>query len=341
MNTSIFKIKKSLYNYSLNKNEYINQLELLDLEYKQKIKTIYNEYTIKNKRLYKEYNEKIELLREAYVNIYYYKHQNKIDKLDEEYKWKKEKIEEKHIKLDKAIKKENNCKKIHLRMMKSKKININIMSGENRIYNCLYNLIEDLKENFASEKKISLLYEGLIIDMYSIEFLDSIEEIETIDLQLIISNKTLYDLLNENLDLNLDNIKKYLNFFEKTNGIQFITIILNKTLNKSYLNKSHYTIQYYDKIINFISLSINDREILYYNINNNLLFDDEMIPFNENDNDITPLKLLKELIKNKKIKMGFPDSNCPILYQQILNTLTIEEILSLFVILKNMNIKKY
>jgi hypothetical protein len=53
-------------------------------------------------------------------------------------------------------------------------------------YNCLYDLIRDLKDNFNDEKEYAILYEDLCKDIFSIEFLDSIDEIETIDLQLII-----------------------------------------------------------------------------------------------------------------------------------------------------------
>ena len=117
------------------------------------------------------------------LHILIYKHENRKRKLESELYNKKLEL---------------------IKIMKKQIINITLLSGNNyNIYNSLYDFIQDLKNTFSNEKKYAILYKDVRINILSIEFLNSIDKIETINLQLIILNNEI-----ETIDLPLINVKK-------------------------------------------------------------------------------------------------------------------------------------
>jgi hypothetical protein len=184
--------------------DYKKQLKILEKEYNHKLITINNEYNIRINRLNAEF-KRIKVFIEtdgSWIDTYvkvkdeYGWHGNnsmfrKLYNQTKTYIFQLENLNKKYAKRRQNLESDKNYKKLQLKMEKNKNINITLLNGKYYTYNCLYDLIRDLKDNFNDEKEYAILYENLCKNISSIEFLDSIDKIETIDLQLIILHTTI------------------------------------------------------------------------------------------------------------------------------------------------------
>jgi hypothetical protein len=155
---------------------YIRKLNWLDQRFDNKIQ---KEIFIKMQELQKQ-NIKQEIFKYKRKNI-----EKKVRNQLNTYMYQLHILIYKHENRKRKLESELYNKKLELIRI----INVTLLSGNNyNIYNSLYDFIQDLKKTFNNEKEYAILYKDVRIHLSSIIFLDSINEIETIDLQLIILN---------------------------------------------------------------------------------------------------------------------------------------------------------